>query len=333
MLELIPSKQVRDYMDEIGFEFTDHQKATLIWNAVGCSRDEKLMALEDMSQNTEDSLLKQQIKERLRYELIMLADFKENTDGEFVYVVEDKDGIQIGYFENASMAMRFAADRKENCSIRKYLMVKDNKLPPLSEYKELYYKFINSDVEEQDVGEYLELSVAGVEIDEKGNVESLWCDNKMDYAIHELSTERFENQFVNIPFPETFTRGIPVKLVTTGEYGIIEAGSEIWGDFTDRIARGLYVDYSDMCITVQFIRENGRWSHNHINPIYLEVCMPDFNQEPQLYRALDALSEYWSGKESAEVEEMVIRYSREYALIHQEKLDVETATKLDDIMF
>lgn len=329
MINLVPSKQVSEYLDQIGYEFTDSERATLIWNAVGCSRDEKLMALEDMSQNTEDSLLKQQIKERLRYELIMLADFKENTDGEFVYVVEDKDGIQIGYFENASMAMRFAADRKENCSIRKYLMVKDNKLPPLSEYKELYYKFINSDVEEQDVGEYLELSVAGVEIDEKGNVESLWCDNKMDYAIHELSTERFENQFVNIPFPETFTRGIPVKLVTTGEYGIIAQGSEMWDEFMEKFGDGKELDYIHMSLMVVFITEDGMWSHEHINPIYLEVEMPKTKDNPELAYALEALSDYWSGSGS---EEIVLKYSRQYADSKKKPRTVDLATTVQDII-
>ncbi|MBR3834456.1 MAG: hypothetical protein IKJ73_09055 [Lachnospiraceae bacterium] len=329
MINLVPSKQVSEYLDDIGYKFTDFQRATLIWNAAECSRAEKLSALEDLSLTTEDPLLKQQIKERLRYELMMLADFKENANGEFVYVVEDKDGIHIGYFEKASMAMSFASDRKENCSILKYLLVKDNKLPPLSEYKDLYHKFINSETEEQDVGKYLDLAVAGVEIDEKGNVESLWCDNKMDYAIPELSTERFENQFINIPFPETFTRGIPVKLVTTGEYGIIAQGSEMWDKFIEKFGDGKELDYIDMSLTVVFITEDGMWSHEHINPIYLEVEMPKTKDNPELAYALEALSDYWSGSGS---EEIVLKYSRQYADSKKKPRKVDLATTVQDII-
>ena len=33
MFELVPSEYMRAYFKEIGFEFMDFQKATLIWNA------------------------------------------------------------------------------------------------------------------------------------------------------------------------------------------------------------------------------------------------------------------------------------------------------------
>lgn len=326
---MVPSKQVSEYLDEIGYKFTDSQRATLIWNAAGCGRAEKLSALEDLSLNTEDSLLMQQIKDRLRFELMMLADFKENSDGEFIYVVEDKDNIQIGYFDKASMAMRFAADRKDKCRILKQLIVKGNKLPLLSEYKDLYHKFINSDVKEQDVGEYLELAVAGVEIDEKGNVADLWCDKNMDYAISELSTERFESQFVNIPFPEIFKRGMPVRLVASGEYGIIAQGSEMWDDFIEKFGDGKTLDYIDMSLTVVFITEDGMWSHEHINPIYLEVEMPKTKDNPELAYALEALSDYWSGSGS---EEIVLKYSRQYADSKKKPRTVDLATTVQEII-
>ena len=31
MKEFIPSKEQRDYFNEVGFEFTDFQKAAIIW--------------------------------------------------------------------------------------------------------------------------------------------------------------------------------------------------------------------------------------------------------------------------------------------------------------
>ena len=45
MFELVPSACMRAYFEELHFEFTDFQKATLIWNAPNKSWKERLEAL------------------------------------------------------------------------------------------------------------------------------------------------------------------------------------------------------------------------------------------------------------------------------------------------
>ena len=50
MFELVQSQWMREYFEEIGFAFTDFQKATLIWNAPGRLRQEILDALEELSE-------------------------------------------------------------------------------------------------------------------------------------------------------------------------------------------------------------------------------------------------------------------------------------------
>lgn len=68
MFEIVPSQVMRQFYDEIGFEFTDFQKATLIWNAPGKNRQEILDALKELADETKDSVTRQQILERLAYE-------------------------------------------------------------------------------------------------------------------------------------------------------------------------------------------------------------------------------------------------------------------------
>lgn len=68
MFELVQSQWMREYFEEIGFAFTDFQKATLIWNAPGRLRQEILDALEELSEKTRDKTLRRQINERLNYE-------------------------------------------------------------------------------------------------------------------------------------------------------------------------------------------------------------------------------------------------------------------------
>lgn len=335
MIDLIPSKQVRDYIAEIGFEFDDYEKATLIWNAVGYTHQQLLDALEEIAKSTGDGETSMQIMQRLRYEEEKLKRFKTNQDNKHVYVVNDDDQLPCGYFRKYDTALAYAKKQKGKCEIEKQLIVEGDEIPMVEYYEKSNPHFF-PDEDPNKCEEYWGVAQGSVFLDEAGEILTIWSREMRDqeHTVEEvLKRERFEDKFINIPFPLFFTKGIPVKHIPSGKYGIIQAGSEIWDKFIDRINNGLYVDYSDMCITVQFLDESGNWCHDHINPIYLEVGMPDFNQNPELCRAMEALSEYWSGKENEEIEKMVIRCCREYADKHKPKLDVETATRLKDIIY
>lgn len=65
MFDLVPSECMRKYYEEIGFTFTDFQKATLIWNAPGKKRQEILEALSELAEVTDEERLKKQIDGRL----------------------------------------------------------------------------------------------------------------------------------------------------------------------------------------------------------------------------------------------------------------------------
>ena len=98
MFELVQSQWMREYFEEIGFAFTDFQKATLIWNASGRLRQEILDALEELSEETKDETLRRQINERLNYEKRTFKTFIHNQSGKYVYVVEDLEYENGGFF-------------------------------------------------------------------------------------------------------------------------------------------------------------------------------------------------------------------------------------------
>lgn len=63
MLELIPSKDMRKYLAEQGREFSDFEKATLIYNSWGNKKSEIEQALRELALSTQDEKLIRQINE------------------------------------------------------------------------------------------------------------------------------------------------------------------------------------------------------------------------------------------------------------------------------
>ena len=61
--ELVPSKDVREYLLEKGRVFTDFERATLIYNHSGMCYEEKLLKLKELMEITNDAGLKKQIRE------------------------------------------------------------------------------------------------------------------------------------------------------------------------------------------------------------------------------------------------------------------------------
>lgn len=110
MFEIIDSKYTRDRYKEKGFQLTDFQKATLIWNKPKITQQERLSALKNLAINTADSDLRFQIGERIAYEEKVMKQFKAALYGEMLYVVFDSDVCaHIGLNQNLPVFGRFAA--------------------------------------------------------------------------------------------------------------------------------------------------------------------------------------------------------------------------------
>ena len=81
MKDLIPSKDVRWYLERQGRVLTDFEKATLVYNHSGMDHEEKEKALVDILKMIKDFELQDQIRGRLTHDQFCIAKFYESTDG------------------------------------------------------------------------------------------------------------------------------------------------------------------------------------------------------------------------------------------------------------
>lgn len=334
MDKYIESKYVRERYAEIGFELTDFQKATIIWNKHSLTYNECLEELAKICESTSDMQLKEQIKERIAYEKKVFARLKESNDENVVYIVKTADDL-YGVFTKFDTALLQAKKivmeeyTGDEIRIEKHLVVTGDEVPatqkmgPFGNYTE----------------SYLGYPIAYVELDKNGEIiyivsEEL-CEEEKNVD-HGYNRERFEFKFFELPY--VHIQGLPVKNVVTGEYGIMATDKKEWDEFLDRVRNGLNVDYIDVMHTVYCLTESGYWSHEHWNPLYIEVEMPDrdwFNEKQRAFeRAMEAFSDYMSGYTQEENAKLVVRTAREYALVCNKMNSdiISEDAKIDDIL-
>lgn len=243
MLELIPSKDVREYCKSIGHEFSDFEKATIIYNS-NMTEEEKSKLLKKLADVTNDENTKTQIYERLEFDTKKLATFKNNC-GDYIYAVLTEEDEEVnGYLSVYDLAVKYGKNQKKKFKIRKYKIMG----------KELM-------ISDHLVGE--------VDFNEDGKLISLWSDGITEGAdIDCENVQRFESRYIDIPHP--FERGDIVRILTYGGVGIVETSRKEWEKYMEIITNGVFVDWSDASITVTYLLEDGGICHSHINPIYLE---------------------------------------------------------------
>ena len=88
-----------------------------------------------------------------------------------------------------------------------------------------------------------------------------------------FSPARFENAYMEIPNP--FEKGDMVRVVGTDRYGMVRTSQAEWEEYKVRMHQMTGKDFIDASITVDFLCGDGEFSHDHINPIFLEKMDPD----------------------------------------------------------
>ena len=160
--------------------------------------------------------------------------------------------------------------------------------------------------------------------------------------VNEYRTDRFEFSFLKIPFDMQV--GTVVRDIPTGEYYVLAQGKEEWNKYIKRIdEQKLYVDFSDVQVVAYRLTERGYWSHDHINPLYIEPetleHKPDSKKHNALKHALESLGTYLKDQSCGKPVsgEAVIAYSLEYAercLNREERLEfVLRATAVENILW
>ncbi len=291
MFELIPSAYMRRLFSKKGFELTDCQKATLIWNAPDKAWEEKILALNEHLHFVCHEKLRNQIVQRIDYENTMLNRFMKNN-GQFVYVVFEDTWGNTGYFHDFRMAKAYALkfmeehDSNSICHIEKQRIVsseEDLTVKEISWWNP--YLFDNKDKspwQTEDVP-YDGQATASITLNWNGQIKSLFSKEMMldEQIAVEYNPDRFEIQYFEIPFEGV--AGTPVKLMYDSDnyynYGILLTNTSEWNDF---LHSPHFKDFSDIAVTVVYLTEQGLWSLEHINPLYLDFeTRPSYNSFDQ----------------------------------------------------
>lgn len=267
----IPSIDVREKIELDKWEFSDRDKAAIIWNS-GKSIPVKHADLIAIKHKTDDEELRTQISERLGYDAMAFSIFEGNSEG-YVYATNTneypgEDNI-IGYFD--SMKLSYEAGKKEGYSfkIEKFQVLgeKTVKVKNWSIVSPILAKTEDKQIEEIDI---LGSPVATMEYDVNGNLLNYWtCEVPKDDKRHveALGCRRFENAYV--VFPNPFEIGEYVKIVGTNIIGRVDVSQNHWLQYVKKALEDDAIDdYSDASITIRY--DSDKLDHDHICPIYLE---------------------------------------------------------------
>lgn len=264
--KLIPSKDVREYLEEKGHAFTDFEKAILIYNHSEMNFSEKAAHLKVLMEQTENETLKEEIQERLSYDELCLSRFNENN-GDYIYELEvydpeDKTFYETGYFKSGTVAAGCGKKFQENFNIHKILFLTEEKEP------------------EECGADY----TAAVYFDQQGFVRSYYSlEEEWTAKKAEIDPSRFENAYIKIP--HSFSNGDFVRVKNNdrlkGEVCIIECYNS---DFDKESENQCYFDYSDASLRVAYIYESARFGHEHVKITDVEFARP--KEDDPKYRLL-----------------------------------------------
>ena len=271
MHELIPSKDVRDYMEKRGRELTDFEKATLIYNHSAMNMAEKTDALRKLLSVTEDAELKKQIQERLEYDQLCMDVFYKK-DRKYIYALEvffheEAEWSGQGFFESGELAVICGKKFGEHFAVGKVELIIDEK-----------------NVDDCDVH-----CVATMHYKSDGKFDWYWSyEGTWTGEKDEDSKERFENSYIDIVHP--FRNGDLVKIkhkeAFEDEICIVECirDDEEYEEnrvkCTELKEKGILYDYTDVSIRVAYVYGYAQFGHKHVSVVNVEYAELD-EKHPQ----------------------------------------------------
>lgn len=280
MKKLIPSKEVRELIERTGREFSDFEKAVLIYNG-DLPYYEKLDMLKDLFKSTKDSTLKVMLEERISRDEEDIECFAKNTDG-YVYILNSgefsPEDFYCGCFVSEEMAYSYGLKLGYDFKIEKHLIIGFKETQPRKNKSYMNpYVFDTKELDELvSESESSSSRVASFYYTKEGILRYFYS-SEIERAVQEeldrlFNTQRFENSYIDIPNP--FEVGDIVCLTTDNGHGVVVTSQEDWRHYKEIMKNVKNKHFMDASIIVDFLMDNGHISHAHVNPIFLEKYEP-----------------------------------------------------------
>lgn len=302
VIELIPSQDLRQALRDAGRQFTDMEAATIIHN-LDLPPARRRALLQQLANETQDERVRAQITFRLTQEQQQLDWFRTVTEG-CVFGTQELDEeypseAMEAYFATYDLAFEFGLTLDKPFEIHKWRILQE--LPAEARW----YPGSCGSIRFSAAGE-LELT----SLWETGADESL--QDTVQWAPWPVGTEEehwpnflfFEDRWVDLPNlydAGDFVRVLDAQarhLDAAYDWAVVDTRQEPWQSYRERVnawladveagredAKGVLADFSDMQVTVEIPRKDGTFTHDHINPMFLERVTeeaPAGSEEAQL---------------------------------------------------
>lgn len=271
MTELPIADCFKEHYKKHNATFTNSERATIFWNSM-LPRSEKLAALREIHSTTDDVELKSQIKERLDYEATSEKLFM-SRDSNYVHLVylDDSDRIDR-VFSSVDAAIDYGKAECEGMfRVKKEIL--DDLLAP-------------------DADERTMLGGAA-EFQKDGTMISCFCyisRERMGVLLNTVVPERFEEAY--IPVLNPFEYGDIVRIMGDDRPAIVVTSQKRWDASLERIKNSKMqpLNYYVNTITVEFLYEDGEFSHGHPDIFALEkIERWDNEREWELLKSISDL--------------------------------------------
>lgn len=286
---MIPSEYVRQCVNTLKIEFSDRAKAAMIYHNENLLFLQKLDILQQLCTSTADVELKNQIATYISHAEESIVDFQHNADKQAVYILtvreyEDEtfwDTFPTGYYFDFEKC--YSAGKAENYPFK------------------IEKRFI-----EGDEAEKFKHHSPAIYHDDSGEITEFDDPTQgSEYDADEIR-DTFLECYYNVI--DVFDRGDIVFIPRLNKYGVVDTSKADWNKFEDRVLSGEFrianvsLDWTDVCITVHILNDDGVFHHDHYNPMELEMVKLSEDSDawsPQ-DRLLNSVSKLYRGYGSLE---------------------------------
>lgn len=302
-LKYIKSKDVRAYIKCTGLQFSDSEVGTLLFHS-GMPSHDLHRALKELAERIADQELRRQIEERIAYDERCSEIFRTN-DGSFFFAVSVDTGSKeweydetVGHFASVELALAFMKGKNIPFTVKKYQIV-GLREPLVKSAVHLNPRLPSKNLIKERPYEGMPVSEFTYGAD--GSLVRYWTDEISDEEcskVDDWGASRFENRF--FPLPNPFEVGdVVCRVDNPDSLGIVETSREDWAEWMREIRkRNLPLEYYDSFIRVEFLTEQGAFTHSHTPPIDLERAV--LNETDCRKELLEAASRMLTGRISLE---------------------------------